>query len=95
MTFTQSPSSDSANRVVEIHKAANGIIALDLPGTPEYDVVALMDTNRKVMSVYHINKMTGEIVLKSVRNVSWDLLLDEFNGASPTPREIRSLTQSK
>ena len=43
------------------------------------------------MAVYHVDRATGKITLKSVRNVRWDLLLDEFNGTNPAPREIRAL----
>jgi hypothetical protein len=32
--------------------------------------------------------------LKSVRNVAWDLMIEDFNSANPTPREIRALTQT-
>ena len=37
--------------------------------------------------------MTGQIELKSVRNVQWDLLIEEFNGVRPLPREIRALLE--
>jgi hypothetical protein len=55
--------------------------------------VTLIDTSRQVMGVYHIDRTSGEISLKCVRNTHWDLLMDEFNGVSPSPREIRSLLQ--
>jgi hypothetical protein len=47
------------------------------------------------MSVYHIDRQTGEIALRSVRNVAWDLQMEEFNGVSPSPREIRSLLEQR
>lgn len=55
--------------------------------------VTLIDTRQRVMGVYHIDRTSGEISLKCVRNTHWDLLMDEFNGVSPSPREIRSLLQ--
>ena len=55
--------------------------------------VTLIDPRRQVMGVYHVDRTSGEISLKCVRNTHWDLLMDEFNGVSPSPREIRSLLQ--
>lgn len=66
-----------------------GMIALDLEGNEVFDLVALIDPKARVMSVYQIDRNSGEITLRSVRNVTWDLQLDEFNGTRPTPREIR------
>lgn len=53
--------------------------------------ITLIDPLRHVMSVYHIDSTNGGIQLRSVRNVRWDMLLDEFNGNRPSPREIHSL----
>ncbi len=47
------------------------------------------------MSVYHVESATGEIALKSVRRFHWDLQMDEFNGDSPSPREIRALIEQR
>jgi hypothetical protein len=55
--------------------------------------VSVIDAKTKCMCVYHIDAETGEIHLKSVRNLRWDLELQEFNGTSPLPREIRTLVE--
>ena len=54
-------------------------------------IVTLVDPGARVMSIYRIDGATGEVRLTSVRNVHWDLQMDEFNGGSPSPREIRTL----
>jgi hypothetical protein len=46
------------------------------------------------MSVYHIDG-SGEISLRSVRAFHWDLMMDDFNGVSPSPREIRALVEPR
>jgi hypothetical protein len=56
--------------------------------------VVLVDTSAKKMAVYQINGK-GEIALKSVRNIAWDLRLDQFNALRPTPDEIRSMLPSQ
>ncbi len=53
--------------------------------------LTVIDPKLRVMAVYQIDDSSGEIVLKSVRNISWDLQMTEFNAAKPLPHEIRSL----
>lgn len=67
-----------------------GLIAIKLEGDATSNQIALVDPKHKVISVYGIDRTSGEIKLKSVRKVEWDLQLDEFNGKQPSPREIRS-----
>jgi hypothetical protein len=67
-----------------------GLIAIKLEGNATSNQIALVDPEQKVISVYGIDRTSGEIKLKSVRKVEWDLQLDEFNGKQPSPREIRS-----
>ena len=67
------------------------LIALSSEDPGGVQQVVLVDPHKQVMGVYHINRQNGEITLKSVRSVQWDMLMEEFNGTSPLPREIRSL----
>ena len=57
--------------------------------------LVVVDTASRVMGVYHVDRATGQLSLKSVRNVEWDLKLEEFNSTVPTPREIRSLVERR
>ena len=69
----------------------NGLAALTVSSSPETEYLVLVDPSRGVMGVYYIDQGTGEVHLKSVRNVHWDLQMDVFNGTSPSPREIREM----
>ena len=69
----------------------NSLIALGFEKEGAAPQVVVIDPQTRSMSVYHIDRASGEISLKSVRNVRWDLMMEEFNGVSPTPSEIRSL----
>ena len=69
------------------------LIALTAKIGENQQQITLIDPQRGVMGVYHIDGMTGEISLRSVRNTHWDLMMDEFNGSRPSPREIRSLLE--
>ncbi len=57
--------------------------------------VAVLDPQLRSMSIYEISRNSGAITLKSVRNVGWDLRLEDFNSTNPTPREIRSLVERR
>ena len=52
--------------------------------------VTVVDPKQRVMAVYHVDRGTGEITPKSVRNLTWDLQMIEFNSGSPLPQDIRN-----
>jgi hypothetical protein len=58
-------------------------------------VLTVVDPRQRVLSVYHIDLVTGKIALKSVRNIHWDLQITDFNSDNPLPREIRSLVEQR
>jgi hypothetical protein len=51
--------------------------------------LTVIDPAARRIAVYHVNRDTGEIQLKSVRNIAWDLGMEYFNSGSPLPEEIR------
>ena len=69
----------------------DGLIALSADAGGGQEQITLIDPKAHVMAVYHIDRKTGEITLKSVRNVHWDLQMEEYNGVHPSPRDIRAL----
>lgn len=91
------PSNVPADDLARIKNAvANGdLIALTSDVAGEAQMVTVIDTRQRVMSVYHLDRATGAITLKSVREIRWDLQMEEFNGGAPSPREIRSLLQQR
>ena len=79
-----------------VHGAAsNDLIALTLPQGDHRQHLVLVDPQRRVVGVYQVDPTTGEVALRSVRNVSWDLQMTEFNSATPLPREIRSVVEQR
>ncbi len=83
------------NRIQHITSGQNGLLALGFEEDGAAPQVVIVDPNTRAMSVYQIDRTSGEITLKSVRNVRWDLQMEEFNGVSPTPSEIRSLLERR
>jgi hypothetical protein len=82
-------------REPEQYVPSGELIALSCEAVEGRQQVTLIDPKARVMSVYHIDRSTGKITLKSVRNVHFDLLMEEYNGTSPSPREIRALLEQK
>jgi hypothetical protein len=90
------PSVGFAQRSAPGPVGGNGsLIALATLAGEHRQQITVIDPEKRVMSVYHIDLASGEIVLKSVRKIQWDLQMIEFNGTSPLPREIRSLVEQK
>ncbi len=52
--------------------------------------VVVIDPQTRTMGVYDIGQENGEIQLKSVRRISADLQMLEFNSGEPSPAEIQS-----
>ena len=57
--------------------------------------ITVVDPRQRVLAVYHIDRVTGGLSLKSVRNIQHDLLIEDFNSEKPTPREVRALIQQR
>ena len=84
-----------AQRASASHAGATGLVTLSAAVGDKIQQLTVIDPDLRVLSVYHIELTTGEVSLKSVRNIHWDLQMTEFNGKSPLPREIRTLLEQK
>jgi len=52
--------------------------------------VTVVDPRQKALAIYHVDRSTGEISLRSVRNVTWDLQMIQYNSGNPLPQDIRN-----
>src|SRR5262245_31114977 len=41
--------------------------------------VTVVDPRGRAMAIYHVDRSTGEIALRSVRNLTWDLQMVQYN----------------
>jgi hypothetical protein len=57
-------------------------------GQPQ--LVTVIDPRQRVLAVYHVDRASGQITPKSVRNITWDLQMTEYNSGDPLPQDIRS-----
>ena len=69
--------------------ARGELIAFDAKVGDAIQQLTVVDPKRKSVSVYHVELKTGKIELRSVRNIQWDLEIEEYNAARPLPHEIR------
>jgi hypothetical protein len=53
-------------------------------------LITVIDPSERVMAVYHVDRATGQITPKSIRKITWDLQMIEFNSGDPSPQDIRS-----
>jgi hypothetical protein len=75
--------------------AAGDLMAFSSETTNGPSQVTLIDAKARTMCVYHVDRTTGAIELKNVRKFHWDLLMEEFNGVTPLPSEIRAVMQQR
>lgn len=57
-------------------------------------LLIVVDTTTRHAAVYHVDAASGSLSLKSARDITWDLSLDEFNAAEPRPAAIRRMLES-
>jgi len=70
---------------------AGEVASFVVPGDGGRQHLVVVDGRQHVLCVYHVDGATGELCLKSVRNFHYDLQIEEYNSAAPSPREIRAL----
>ena len=72
------------------HPQSGDLIAHVTAAEGQPQVVTVIDPRQRVMAIYHVDRATGQITPKSVRNFTWDLQMIEFNSGDPLPQDIRS-----
>ncbi len=71
------------------------LLALSHDGGDGKQQITVVDPRQRVMAVYHIDRATGALALKSVRSLQWDLQIEDYNSSSPAPRDIRALKEQQ
>ena len=71
------------------------LLALSHDGPDGRQQITIVDPRQRVMAVYHVDRVSGALSLKSVRNLTWDLQIEDFNSGTPAPRDIRALKEQQ
>lgn len=72
-----------------------GLMVVSAGSSGNQQTLVLVDPQTRRLASYQVDLSTQKVSLRSVRNIRWDLEIDEFNGTEPTPERIRALLQSR
>ncbi|MDO4582722.1 MAG: hypothetical protein Q4D62_01335 [Planctomycetia bacterium] len=81
----------------DLGQSQNGMIAFSETVTRsdgKFQQITLIDPVKRSLCVYHVNLMTGQIELRSARDIQWDLQLVYLNSKKPLPNEVQAVIQS-
>ena len=54
-------------------------------------MLLVIDPERQVLAVYHIETVSGQVSLLSTRALGYDLQLEDFNAEDPKPAAIKKM----
>lgn len=54
-------------------------------------LLLVVDPHLRNAAIYHVDGPTGALVLKSTRNITWDLMVGDFNAQEPKPAALRRM----
>jgi len=70
---------------------SSGLVIHSVTATGGGQLMIMVEPSTRMMAVYHVDGASGKVSLRSVRNLQWDLLIENFNGGNPSPEEIRNM----
>jgi hypothetical protein len=68
-----------------------GMLGFSVLGSEGGQLITLIDPKQRAMTVYHVDSSSGQITLRSVRQLTSDFAIEVFNARSPLPAEIRQM----
>jgi hypothetical protein len=57
-------------------------------------LLLVVDPHLRNAAIYHVDGPTGSLVLKSTRNITWDLMVGDFNAQEPKPAALRRMLEA-
>lgn len=81
---------------INIPTSSDGLIAFqEILTTPTGKVqqLTIIDPKQRSICVYHVDMNTGQIELRSARDIQWDLQMNYLNSKKPLPHEVRGILQ--
>ena len=70
---------------------AHGLFVSTSPIDTGRQMLLVIDPERQVLAVYHIETLSGEVSLRSTRALAYDLQLEDFNAEDPKPAAIKKM----
>jgi len=56
-------------------------------------LLLVVDPQIKTAAVYHVDAGQGTLTLKSTRDITWDLMVGDFNSQEPKPSALKKMLQ--
>lgn len=56
-------------------------------------MLLVVDPEHRALAVYHVDPAGGTVTLKSSRDISWDLLVGDFNAQEPRPAALKKMLE--
>ena len=56
-------------------------------------MLLVVDPENRALAVYHVDPAGGTVTLKSSRDISWDLLVGDFNAQEPRPAALKKMLE--
>jgi hypothetical protein len=57
-------------------------------------LLVVVDPATRHAAIYHLDAATGALALRSTRDITWDLMVDDFNAQEPRPAALKRLIQT-
>ena len=57
-------------------------------------LLLVVDPQLKNAAIYHVDGAQGTLTLKSARNITWDLMVGDFNAQDPKPAALRRMLET-
>lgn len=57
-------------------------------------LLLVIDPHLKNAAVYHVDTAAGTLALKSSRDISYDLMVGDFNAQAPKPSDLKKLLET-
>jgi hypothetical protein len=56
-------------------------------------MLLVVDPETRALALYHVDPAGGTVTLKSSRDISWDLLVGDFNAQEPRPAALKKMLE--
>jgi len=56
-------------------------------------LLLVVDPQIKTAAIYHVDAGQGTLTLKSTRDITWDLMVGDFNAQEPKPSALKKMLQ--
>ncbi len=63
------------------------------PVDDQRQLLIVIDPALKNAAIYHVDIAAGTLTLKSSRDISWDLMVGDFNAQDPKPSALRRMIE--